>query len=362
MPEFSLETECLAHSPAARCFTVTAGPQGEVTTISAAVGAGGANIPADVRTIQEALNEVGPSRGGPEAPLVADGLIGPLTRTAITRFQRAHVAIVDTRVDPNGPTLAALNAELDAGVDVAAQGLVGAGGKRRRKPEFQPPDATIVATIVALMTRVRAVIRAARFQLDTANPFVRAGEPIKSPTGPFQANVRLSLRLLNAVFNLDKFKNPRPPFENIRRAFGNMDVALNRSFETAPLIAPTLFVPNTHFSMEDKAAAYTSAGGAFLSSKVKLQNLGEPADRIYLCRNLANETEINQISVVVHELAHFISGQPIKIEDMVKQGRMLNPTQKPAFDAIKPADKIRSAEHYAFFAVVASFPRLIPPG
>jgi hypothetical protein len=48
-----------------------------------------------------------------------------------------------------------------------------------------------------------------------------------------------------------------------------MNVALNRSFETAPLIAPTLFVANIFESQEKKAAAYTGAGGAFFGPEVK---------------------------------------------------------------------------------------------
>jgi hypothetical protein len=37
---------------------------------------------------------------------------------------------------------------------------------------------------------------------------------------------------------------------------------------------------------------------------------------------------------------------------------MLNPTDKPRFDALRPEQKIRSAEHYAFFAVLAGFRQL----
>ena len=279
------------------------------------------------------------------------------TRAAIARFQGAHVRARDGRVDPKGPTHAALNAELESG----GANMVTAPGsgtpRRGRSPRLQAPDPAAVTKIISLLGKVRAVIRAANFQILTAEPFVSRTK-IQPPTGPFQANVRVSLNNLNKAFDLGKFANPRPAFDNIRTAFRNMDVALNRSFETAPLIAPILFVPNTHVVMESKAAAYTSKGGAFVSAKIKLEGLGEPANRIYLCNNLVAEDDTNQISVAVHELAHFVSGRPLLIDDIVKTGRMLNPTDKPRFDAIRPEQKIRSAEHYAFFAVLAGFRQL----
>lgn len=355
-----MEADCLAFSNEASCSIVkSSGDSPDVIVIGGSVGAGAANVRADVRTIQAALNDVPNARGGPNPPLNVDGIVGRLTLAAIKRFQQAHVRVVDSRVDPNGPTLSALNAELDGDVPIAAQGLTGAP-QRGRKPEFLPPDPEIVATIGVLLLKVRDVIRAANFQLVTADRFVTS-KKLAIPTDPFQASARQSLNLLDNVFSLGKFNNPRPPFDNIKRVFRNMDVALNRSFETAPLIAPVLFVPNTHISMETKAAAYTSAGGAFLTSKVKLQGLGEPADRIYVCRNFLTESKVDQVSTLVHELAHYVSGQPIKIGDIVKKGRMVNLTERPSFDAIKPEEKIRSAEHYSFFSIRARFPSLTEP-
>ena len=358
-----MEADCLTHSKSAICSIVNVSSNPEVTVIARSVGAGGANVPADVRTIQAALNDVPSGRGGPSPALSVDGIIGPMTLAAIKRFQQAHaLRVVDSRIDPNGPTLAALNAELDGDVPIAAQGLVGADApQRRRKPEFLPPDPEIVATVATLLFKVRDVIRAANFRLSSADRFVTTRK-LTIPTDPFLANARESLTMLDAVFGLGKFNNPRPPFENIKRVFRNMDVALNRSFETAPLIAPVLFVPNTHISMEEKAAAYTSVGGAFIAAKIKFKGLGEPADRIYVCRNFLTETPVDQVSALVHELAHYVSGQPIKIGDVVKQGRMLNSAFRPKFDAIKPEEKVASAEHYSFFSIVARFPKFLAPG
>jgi hypothetical protein len=323
-------------------------------TIGRSVGAGGANIAADVRTIQDALNDIPSESGGPDAALTVDGIVGPLTLRAIKNFQQTHVSIVDSRIDPDGPTLAAINAELTAGVPVASQGIGAAATTRgRRKPEFLPPDPEIIVAVTALIGKVRDLIRAANFQLLIANPFV-TNQKLKIPQEPLQASARRSLELLDRVFSLGKFNNPRPPFENIKRAFRNMDVALNRSFEIAPLIAPVLFVPNTHISMEVNLA-YAAFGGAFLTSEVKLAGLNEPADRIYICRRFLSEPPLEQLATLVHELAHYVSGQPVKIIDIVKDGRITKNTAP--FDALKPEDKIRSAEHYSFFSIVARPPR-----
>jgi len=74
-------------------------------------GQGGRNMPPDVVTVQQLLNQVPNAQGGPFPPLISDGLCGPKTVAAIQSFQLAHFGWkgADSRVDPNGPTLAKLN-------------------------------------------------------------------------------------------------------------------------------------------------------------------------------------------------------------------------------------------------------------
>jgi peptidoglycan hydrolase-like protein with peptidoglycan-binding domain len=324
----------------------------------------------------------------------ADGIYGPKTAAAVAAFKRKRGILnfqgqIDNIVGIK--TMAALDAGMltrkketttdteclaqspaggcsivDLGLstddtDVVTAPAVGAPAKDGSggDGERQDPDLTTVALAVVLLGQVRTVIRAANFRCLSADPFV-TNQKLTRPTGPFQATATRSLELLSTVFSLNKFRNPRPPFENIKRVYRNMDVALNRSFETAPLIAPTLFVPNTFVKMEKKAAAYTSAGGAFKTAKVTLQGLGVPADRIYICNNFFRfSTDLDRINALVHELAHFVSGQPIRIDDIVKKGHMLEAAAKPAFDRLRPEEKVRSAEHYAFFAMVAGFQQLL---
>jgi len=350
-----MAADCLAQPRlSGACLVVSPLGQPDAITITASVGAGGANISTDVRTIQAALNDVPSESGGPDPALAVDGVVGPLTLAAIKGFQQTHVSIVDSRIDPDGPTLAALNAEPGGNVPIAAQGLAAAAPRRQRRSDFLPPDPAIIPKVLELLERVRGLIRAANFRLTLAGPFITTRK-LTVPSGPFLSGARDSLDMLDKVFSLGKFSNPRPSFDNISRVFRNMDVALNRTFETARLIAPVLFVPNTHISMEPIAAAYTSVGGAFRGPKEKFSTLPELANRIYVCQNFLDEVVVDQVEAMVHELAHFVSGQPISITDIVKRGRMRDPAFRDSFDAIKPAEKIKSAEHYAFFALVAKF-------
>ena len=343
-----------------------------------------------VRKIQLALIQLD------GADIVPDGAYGPATAAAVAAFKRHQqppILNFEGQIDNivGIKTMAALDAGMLTGkketttdteclaqspaggcsivnlglsaddTDVVTAPAVGAPAKGgRRGLERQDPDLTTVAQVAVLLPKVRAVIRAANFRCLSADPFV-TNRKLTKPTGPFLASTRLAINQLNFVFDLDKFRNPRPAFENIKRVYRNMDVALNRSFETAPLIAPTLFVPNTFVIMEKRAAAYTSAGGAFVKSNTVLSVTRQPADRIYICNSFFLFTdEREQVSVVVHELAHYVSGQPILIDDIVKSGHMLAAADKPNFDRIRPEQKVRSAEHYAFFAILAGFRQFIP--
>lgn len=80
--------------------------------IQMSVGLSGANLIADVMTVQFLLNSVPISEGGPVEELVIDGIAGPKTNGAIGRFQRTQLGFFDGRVDPEnrgGKTIVALN-------------------------------------------------------------------------------------------------------------------------------------------------------------------------------------------------------------------------------------------------------------
>src|SRR5687768_8189472 len=80
----------LAYCPDGECrlTTVDVPSARNSVEISAAVGADAANRHGDVRVIQDALNQVPPTSGGPVSPLKVDGLCYGKTLAAIRRFQK----------------------------------------------------------------------------------------------------------------------------------------------------------------------------------------------------------------------------------------------------------------------------------
>jgi Putative peptidoglycan binding domain len=74
--------------------------------IESSVGRGGKNRKGDVKYVQWLLSVWLSSLG--RATLAIDGICGPLTQDAVDRFQRAATLAADGRLDPGGPTLAAL--------------------------------------------------------------------------------------------------------------------------------------------------------------------------------------------------------------------------------------------------------------
>jgi hypothetical protein len=78
--------------------------------IGAPVGRGGRNMPNDTQTVQYLLNCVPAPRGGPVPELTVDGLCGPKTMQAITKFQQAQGGFANGRVDPGGAAFRAMSA------------------------------------------------------------------------------------------------------------------------------------------------------------------------------------------------------------------------------------------------------------
>lgn len=346
---------CLVRARDGVCGQAAFEPTVDQFVILGSVGAAGINRPTDVSVVQSALNGISPSSGGPSPSLSVDGLSGPITRAAIARFQGGRIDRPDARADPGGPTMAALNSESVPEVQAANAPVAGALGTPGKGKQLADPLA--VAAVVNLLGKVRIAIRSAEFHCEAARPFTPS-TPVKKGDQPPPEPAQRSIRLLHGVFGLLNMNNPSAGLDNIRRVYRNMQVALNRTFETSPLIAPLLFVPNEFTAMETKAAAYTSMGGAFLDSKVRFSFPPVAANRIYICKNLLQGSEIFQISTAIHELAHFVSGRPLFVDDIVKIGHMTNDATKPAFDKISPEQKLRSAEHYGFFAVATAAARL----
>jgi hypothetical protein len=93
--------------------------------LSYPVGQGGRNIPSDVILVQHLLNAAPERIGGTHGNLKVDGLVGPGTIEAITKFQRyANCRVVDGRIDPHGVTVQALGEKLN-GMNLLPMGVRG---------------------------------------------------------------------------------------------------------------------------------------------------------------------------------------------------------------------------------------------
>ena len=132
---------------------------GEFATIKASVGVGGTNAKPDVLAVQRLLNGVTPEDGGPVPLLAEDSLVGPLTNGAIKRFQtKQALKVVDSRVDPSGPTLKRLNEVSEPGRRAVEQLRALLGGA--------VPDG---ANLAALGGAVRQSLRLQRVRLAIAS-------------------------------------------------------------------------------------------------------------------------------------------------------------------------------------------------
>ncbi len=83
-----------------------------MSDISASVGNGGSNRPADVLLVQKMLNVVPEIRGGPQVQLVEDSISGVKTVGAISRLQQWCFGWADGRIDAAGQTIGKLVEEL----------------------------------------------------------------------------------------------------------------------------------------------------------------------------------------------------------------------------------------------------------
>lgn len=95
--------------------------------LSGSVGFGGMNKAPDVLLVQRLLNGTPFSKGGPAPALVPDGLCGPKTCGAISRFQNVNLGFNDGRIDVGGMTITALLSLLES-LGLLAQLLGTPGG------------------------------------------------------------------------------------------------------------------------------------------------------------------------------------------------------------------------------------------
>ena len=321
--------------------------------VGRSVGQGGANVRNDVLTIQQALNAVGASQGGPTLRLATDGLIGPLTRAAIGRFQKQNISFVDFRIDPNGPTIQALNRVLGGSSPILASGSSRSLAPRSGVGQAAPPAPTFNVTDEMMERVFRDILPISQGCVKSALRALIAAKAMGTMEFPAQTLVRKHFAVL--------LSDPPPPdFALIERTFR----AIDRSLSLATMIPEQIFIkfPFTlsyHEMAESRQLALSISNGIALRGEtVELKRTDGAsatlrADAVVLLPVYFFTSRDLQVGTLIHELGHFV-GQPDGDPDCID-----DPPDHSSSDAslaqLPPQRRPRIAECYALFAFEAHF-------
>lgn len=281
-------------SDADRCSTTVRSPF-KFVTISASVGARGANLAKDVREIQQALNGVSMAQGGPTPSLAVDGICGPLTTAAIQRFQRVQFPgwTPDGRIDPGQKTIRRLNAVLIRSSIVLppTRDAHGVG----QPPEIQKAYATIPEAL-GRIRRAKARLLSLRASLSLPNPL-------------FASQQERAIAEWN--FKLHHASHPGAHLTKILAVYDRMDATLVMAARQGTTFQ--FFLPSNGNPLEETAAAYTTLGGYFYGIG-EVQKDGEYRNAVYITPQFVNK--IFAASILIHELAHFCGGKEKSAESI----------------------------------------------
>ena len=317
-------------------FPSNGGGGGGGVRITASVGIGGANLSADVRTIQQALNDVPANQGQPIPLLVVDGMCGPKTKNAIQQFQLKHFGWpgADGRVDPDKQTIAKLN-ELTGGSRARPLG----GDASASGPSTPEEEAARVSRIILSINEALRCVKAAQMNLTIALRSV--DEPPNTPS-PFPSMGREErMRLANRHFDIDRY----PSFQR-RRVLGEVryiyDLMLQVFTRPGNLWGPWVFAADP---LAHKSIAFTYGGGFFTSGEKTIEKgITLRTDTIYLCKKLDKQTDEMQIVAIIHEMAHFVS----RLDEIVDHAYGWH--DRPRMQRLTPGQKKNNAQNYCNLA------------
>jgi hypothetical protein len=338
-----------------RCARQVPQPVGDsdAITISGSVGAGGFNRRDDASVIQQALNQVEPSQGGPDPKLKVDGWPWSKTIAAIRKFQQANLGWADGRVDPGGPTLAKLNTLVSlTSVLSAIAPLLGIGAA----PSVAVDPKTIEELYNVVLPQVRACVRAADATLQLARNVILFG--------PSTFNVGTdAARLVNKHFALDQNPKREADLDFITAIFRNMEALLNRN--DSGLVKTFVAFPGkisaTDLVTRRNALANASADGKSRAGKTTTVTARDGTrvtmkdDEIQIFQAYQVNTMDVKVKCLVHEMSHHL-GEPDGTPDCIDDWGY---GWVEELASLKPALKARNADCYGNFAFDAHFHR--PP-
>lgn len=338
---------------------------GEATALKASVGQGGSNQDSDVRNVQARLNRVDVEDGGPETPLAVDGICGPLTRSAILQFQKRHSELLkDGRIDPGKNTWKRLLA-LSDGEEVMSFGpgtpqpkKSSGGGKKAPAPPL--PDLTL--PLIA-MTLAQYRIYESLKSLDVAITELQGCQarsfldtkPSKSSLSKAYQELKPQLKELptvDRVFHVmgsDQvvFAKANDSLQRLRKVYRTMLDVIVTTLITTPKaekngtrrfvrVVPQRTLDSIH------------PGGAIADAPEqgwwqKNANLG------HIRIGAAHVNDVDLITSMIHEMAHFVSHPSSYIV-----GGHFSGIYNKALDDTH-AQAVRNAFCYEWYAYLASF-------
>ncbi|MFL4967232.1 MAG: peptidoglycan-binding protein [Xanthobacteraceae bacterium] len=321
--------------------------------ISASVGLGGRNLAGDTFTIQQLLNRARQNDGLP--PIAVDGLVGPETIGAIRAFQQSRVGFSDGRVDPNGPTLAALNrVDGDGGgsdrVRCDADDLGGSPAQASRFSLVSFGLAPISSTTSLAVTSTAATPKGEALNnqaealkwLNAASTALQAVFNLMQTglTANFQQlQTMLEFQALNTHFHLDQSNNPLKFLTDLSKNYGFMKIAVTggqKNFEND-------FVSNDF--------ANSDPGG--FARRNDPSNPG----RMFFCMKYLGTGPLTKVVTIIHEAAHYIDKSIDHFASAVPfpNGRALTGTNGQAhthnYAQLTPDEAMQNAASYACFAI-----------
>lgn len=318
--------------------------------IGASVGRGGHNHAPDVIRIQRALNRLLTADGGPSVKLSEDGICGPKTIAAILGFQ-SRLQFHDGRIDPGGPTLAALEASVASA----------------SAPDPAPPNQwfDLITRLARLLPIAQLWAGRARMTLDRAMRF--ASTP--APGALFTGFGERDFALVDKYFHITALPAPArvPYMAGLSRIYLDMETVFSQSLRLGPNssglgigyfhIDPMAGEEQSH----GRYVAFTFAGG-WKAVEASGPRQGQPRlsqDDGYATRDDLREDTIffdtkwfrrypDQlvVNVMIHETAHFVGPDrhhPDAIGDYSYAGHA-------DFLRLPPTTANRTADIYAYFA------------
>lgn len=269
--------------------------------LTGSVGVGGRNAKHDVLAVQQMLNALSPLEGGPDPKLAEDGIVGPKTTAAISKYQKQVLGWSDGRVDTNGPTVKALtNYIVDS--PTVPYGKLGAPELPAAGSASPSSSATTAVDGAASVLHARSCMRVMeprlntlRWRLTRAAPkspmtqlltkhFCHGHETFSGSDLAWIQHVLQEIHVYIARFN----------------AFGKLPVSNVILFDAAP---------------PGNVIAYTVRGGNKMSTKQvqiysdkgKLKKF--PGQSIWLTSLYQQQPTYEKHWTVLHEFAHFVGGR-----------------------------------------------------